>query len=142
MTYTGRCSCGAVTLEIGGEPIGVRQCWCRQCQQVAGGGASYNVIFNAEDVAVSGELAAATWVAQSGNTLTHWRCASCGNPVYGQSSARTHIKVVRLGILDAGHGLKPQAVIWTDDAPDWALIDPALESWPQQPPVPPVPNPA
>ena len=48
---------------------------------------------------------------------------------------------MRLGALDAGHGLKPDAAIWTEDAPQWAMIDPALEQWPRQPPPPPAVDP-
>lgn len=135
--YTGSCSCGTVSVAIAGEPVAVRQCWCRQCQQIAGGGATNNALFNTPEVTVTGPLAAAEWTAASGNTLTHYRCASCGNPVYGQSSARPQFMTMRLGILDPGHGLAPQAVIWTDDAPPWAVIDPALPTFPNQPPPPP-----
>ena len=137
MTYTGRCACGKVTLAISGEPIGTRQCWCRQCQQVAGGGPTHNAIFKADEVRLAGEIASNGWLAASGNTLTNWFCPSCGTPVYCQSSARPHLKTVRIGMLDAGHGLRPQMAIWTDDAPDWALIDPQLERFPRQPPAPP-----
>jgi hypothetical protein len=49
--------------------------------------------------------------------------------------------VIRLGLLDADHGLEPAMAIWTDDAPDWAVIDPALERHERQPPTP-NPNPA
>lgn len=142
MTYSGSCLCGAVTLAIAGEAAGTRQCWCRQCQQLASGGPTHNAIFNSEEVAITGPLAASTWQAASGNTLTFHFCPSCGTQVYAQSSARPHLKTVRLGMIDEPHGLKPQMVIWTDDAPAWALIDPSLERWPQQPPPPPSPSPA
>ena len=135
--YTGRCGCGGVTLAISGEPVGTRQCWCRQCQQVSGGGPTHNAIFKADEVQLAGDLASNAWTAASGNTLTNWFCPSCGTPVYCQSSARPHLQTVRIGMLDAGHGLRPQMAIWTDDAPDWAVIDPALERFPQQPPAPP-----
>ena len=141
MTYTGQCLCGGVTVKIGGEPIGTRQCWCRQCQQIAAGGPTHNAMFKSEEVEVAGKLASGTWMASSGNTLTFHFCPSCGNQIYAQSSARPHLKTVRLGVLDQPHGLRPEMVIWTDDAPDWAVIDPALESWPQQPPAP-TPTPA
>jgi len=63
----------------------------------------------------------------------------CGTQIYAQSSARPHLMTMRLGALNAGHGLKPDAVIWTDDAPEWATFDTALESWPGQPPPPSAP---
>lgn len=140
MSYTGRCACGKVTLAISGEPIQTRQCWCRQCQQIAAGGPTHNAIFKAEDVAISGDLSPSGYVAASGNTLTLWFCPSCGTQIYGQSSARMHLQTVRLGAIDEPHGLRPQVAIWLDDAPDWALIDPALERFPQQPPAPPTPS--
>ncbi|MBB3861034.1 hypothetical protein GGQ88_002306 [Novosphingobium hassiacum] len=137
MSYTGRCACGAITLEITGEPVATRQCWCRQCQQIAAGGPTQNAIFKGDDVAIAGAPASSQWTAASGNTLTFHFCPSCGTQVFGQSSARPHLKTVRFGVIDEPHGLKPEMIIWTDDAPEWAQIDPALESWPQQPPAPP-----
>ncbi|WP_298197826.1 GFA family protein [Novosphingobium sp.] len=143
MTYSGRCACGAVTLKIGGAPVGTRQCWCRQCQQIAAGGPSHNAIFPSEAVSIAGPLRHSTWTAASGNTLTHHFCPSCGTQVYAQSSARPHLMTVRFGVIDEPHGLRPDVVIWTDEAPAWACIDPALERWPGQPPAPaPTPPPA
>lgn len=137
MTYTGRCACGSVTLSIAGEPVGTRQCWCRQCQQIAGGGPTHNAIFRTEDVTIAGAVRSHGYVAASGNTLTQWFCPACGTPVYAQSSARPQFRTIRFGTLDLPHDLEPQVAIWTDDAPAWAVIDPALEQFPQQPPPPP-----
>ncbi|MFM5955264.1 MAG: GFA family protein [Novosphingobium sp.] len=137
MTFTGRCACGAVTLEIAAEPIGTRQCWCRQCQQISSGGPSHNAIFPSDAVMITGELANSEWPAASGNVLTHWHCPRCGTQIYAQSSARPHLKTVRFGAIDEPHGLRPQAAIWTSEAPAWAVIDPAMEQFPQQPPAPP-----
>ena len=136
MTYTGRCACGAVTLEIAGEPLATRQCWCRQCQRLGAGGPTHNAIFQGDDVVVSGALASSTWQAASGNTLTFSFCPSCGTQVYGQSSARMHLKTVRIGVLGATPALRPQMAIWTAEAPEWAMIDPALEQHAGQPPAP------
>jgi hypothetical protein len=137
MTYTGRCACEAVQLRISGEPVGVRQCWCRQCQQIAAGSPTNNAIFPADDVGITGQLGSHAYTAPSGNTLTQYFCASCGSAVYAQSSARLHLKTVRLGMIDLPHDLKPTAAIWTSEAPDWAVIDPALEQFGGQPPAPP-----
>jgi hypothetical protein len=140
MGFTGRCACGAVTLSIDAEPVATRQCWCRQCQQIAAGGPTHNAIFPAESVSIAGELAQAGWTAASGNQLIAHFCPGCGTQVYAQSSARPHLKTVRFGVIDEPHGLAPAVAIWTDDAPSWAHIDPALEQWPQQPPAPPQPQ--
>jgi hypothetical protein len=140
MGYSGSCACGAVKLEIAGEPQATRQCWCHQCQQLACGGPTNNAIFKAEDVHITGNLGSSAWVADSGNTLTFYFCPACGTQIYGQSSARLHLKTVRFGVLDQPHGLKPQIAIWTLDAPDWARIDPDLPQFSGQPPAPPTAN--
>ena len=142
MTYTGRCACGQVTVEIAAEPVAVRQCWCRQCQQLAGGGATHNAMFPTAAVTLTGHTAEHGYVAASGNTLTHAFCPSCGTPVLSRSSARPQFRTVRLGLLDEGHGLRPQMAIWTDEAPEWAVIDPRLERHPKQPPAPQAPAPS
>lgn len=136
MSYTGRCNCGKVTLAIEGEPVATRQCWCRQCQRLAMGGPTHNAMFLTEHVAIDGELASSTYRAASGNDITRWFCPACGNSVYGQSSARLQFRAVSFGLLDQPHGLRPQSAIWTDEAPDWAVLDPDLEQFPRQPPPP------
>lgn len=42
------------------------------------------------------------------------------------------------GVLATGYalGLRPTTAIWTDDAPDWAVIDAEMEQFPRQPPSP------
>nr|WP_264944649.1 GFA family protein [Sphingomonas canadensis] len=126
-----------MTAEIRGEPAAVRQCWCAQCRKIAAGSPTTNAMFATADVIISGELADTAYVAASGNTLTQSFCPRCGTPVMGRSSARPQFRTLRLGFLDEPHGLAPRMAIWTAEAPDWAVIDPALEQHPGQPPAPP-----
>jgi len=137
MTYTGQCACGSVHLTIDAAPVATRQCWCRQCQTIAAGGPTHNAMFPAEAVTITGTLHHAAWTAASGNTLTFHFCPACGTQVYAQSSARLHIRTVRMGVINSPHDLAPQAIIWTDDAPAWAVFDPALPRFARQPPAPP-----
>jgi len=37
MKLTGRCYCGALRYEAGGDPLFKGQCHCRECQYIAGG---------------------------------------------------------------------------------------------------------
>ena len=135
--YSGRCSCGAVTATISGEPLAVRQCWCRQCQKLTGGPATTNAMFLLKDIELKGELARNEYTAASGNSYAQLRCTSCGNPVMGDSSGRPHARIIRLGFLDEGHGLKPTSAIWLSEAPDWAEVGEGLERFEHQAPNPP-----
>ncbi|WP_298189208.1 GFA family protein [Novosphingobium sp.] len=138
MAYTGSCACGAVTATITAEaPIAVRQCWCRQCQQLAGGSHSTNAMFLTEDVTITGPLGTHAYTAASGNTLTQSFCGHCGTPVMGQVSARPQFRTLRVGFITPPHDLVPQMAIWTDDAPAWAVIPEHLERHGRQPPPPP-----
>ena len=135
-SLTGRCNCGAVTAVFRAPPQQTRQCWCRQCQKSAAGGPTHNAMFLTEDVTLSGEVGAWSYLAPSGNTLTQTFCRECGTPVYAQSSARPQFMTFRFGFLDEPHGLAPAMAIWTAEKPVWATIDPALPSYPGQPPAP------
>ena len=137
--YTGRCACGQVTATISGEPLAVRECWCRQCQKVSGGPATANAMFLARDIEISGELGETCYTAASGNTNCQLFCPSCGNPVMGRNSGRPHARVIRLGFLDHGHGLAPTAAIWLSEAPQWATVAEGLARFDGQPPNPPMP---
>jgi len=133
---SGRCNCGAVSARFASRPVQTRQCWCRQCQKTAAGGATHNAIFETGDVALSGELGSWSYRAPSGNTLTQTFCPGCGTPVHAQSSARPQFLTFRFGFLDEPHGLAPEMAIWTAEKPAWAAIDPELPSHSGQPPAP------
>lgn len=130
MTYSGHCSCGRIAASIAAEPLTVRLCWCRQCQQAGGGSATANAVFPRDAITLSGALAEHSYPAASGNRLSHGYCPDCGTQVLAYSSARDDLTVIRLGFLDIGHGLCPSAIIWADEAPDWATFDPSLERSP------------
>ena len=137
MPLTGRCNCGAVTATIAGAPVQVRQCWCRQCQRTAAGQATTNAIFATDAVTISGPLTRWSYIAPSGNELTQSFCPQCGTPVMAQSSARPQFRTMRVGFLDDGHGLAPQVIIWTREAPAWAHFPADAEHHEGQPPPPP-----
>jgi hypothetical protein len=134
--YSGHCACGAVSLRIAGPAVATRQCWCRQCRRIAAGGPTHNAMFHTGDLTISGTLTAHGYVAASGNQLSQWFCPACGTHVMGESSARPQFRTIRIGVLDEPHDLAPAMAIWLDDAPGWAVIDPALEQHRRQPPPP------
>lgn len=135
MTHTGRCFCGEVEFRIEAEPLGARMCWCRDCQRIASGSATVNVLFPEDAVHIEGPVTTIARVADSGNTVERGFCARCGSQIYSKTvQSGTSLPMrIRAGTLDEPELLPPGSIIWTQSAPKWALLDPALPHHPQGP---------
>jgi hypothetical protein len=127
MAHVGGCLCGQVRFSIEAEPIGARMCWCRDCQRIASGSATVNVLFPEEAVRFTGEITAIERTADSGNTVERGFCPKCGSQMYSRTINPGGAPIrIRAGTLDDPELMAPQAIIWTDSAPSWAVLDPAL----------------
>ena len=133
---TGRCLCGSVSFKLAREPLGARVCWCRDCQHLAANG-TVNVVFETSALEVTGQVAEHVKQADSGNQITRLFCPTCGTHLFGHSSARPQLRIVRAGNLDDPSSIKPSMNIWAASAPAWACLDASLEQFAQQPPAPP-----
>ncbi len=110
-------------------------CWCRDCQRIASGSATVNVLFAEADVTFSGPISTIRRVADSGNTVERGFCSECGSQMYSKTVSPAGMPVrVRAGVLDNPELIAPQAIIWADSAPKWAILDPALPHFPKAPP--------
>ncbi len=130
---TGGCLCGAVRYEATSAPLASRICWCKLCQKLGAGSGTVNVVFNAGDVQISGELTTYSCTADSGNTMTRGFCPVCGTPVMSQSEVRKHQIILRAGTLDDPEVAKPDLTIWAGEAPSWACISEKYSTIPGQP---------
>jgi hypothetical protein len=136
---TGGCLCKAVRYSVSSQPVGTRQCWCRDCQYLGAGSSTVNLIFAVSDVTVTGDLKLFTSQADSGNTMLRGFCPSCGTPVTSASTARPELVILRAGTLDHTGVATPAMNIWTDSAPAWAHLDPDVPAAAKQPlPAPPL----
>ena len=130
----GGCLCGAVRFRSTAPPIATRYCWCRDCQHIAGGNATVNVLFPSDAVTIEGDLTGYESLAASGNRMLRRFCPNCGSPIASQTEARPHILIIRAGALDDPNLAEPAGSIWVSSAPRWACIDPDLPQIPGQPP--------
>lgn len=137
MHQTGQCLCGAVKLVIEGDALGARTCWCRTCQKFGGGNGTTNAFFRQDQISTRGDLSWYENIADSGNTNSRAFCPRCGSHVFTKGSAAPDLCGVRVSMLDNSSAVPPQAVIWTESAPDWAVFDPKLPHFPKAPPAPP-----
>ncbi|RGE39731.1 aldehyde-activating protein [Comamonas testosteroni] len=134
-SQSGHCLCGAVQFKLAAQPQMARVCWCRDCQHLAANG-TVNGVVPAEALSVSGELAEFRKTAASGNEMTRQFCPQCGTQLFAYSSARPHLRVVRIGNLDDPSSVAPIMNIWTSSAPTWACMDEKLDRAEQQPQPP------
>jgi hypothetical protein len=134
MPITGGCLCGRVRYSASANPILTRICWCRDCQYLAAGGGTVNVVFATEAVAIAGPLRTYESLADSGNRMHRRFCEHCGTAVTSAAESRPHLLIVRAGTLDDPEVANPSMAIWTDSAPSWACIAEDMPRTPRQPP--------
>ena len=134
-TYRGGCQCGAIRYEIAAEPMFGGQCQCRDCQHETGGGHTSFMAFPAPAVKLTGTPRFYEVVADSGNRVRRGFCPTCGCSVISLSSGMPEMTAVPAGSLDDPSVFKPAFVVYTSRGHAWDLVDPALPSFPQMPPM-------
>jgi hypothetical protein len=132
MTITGGCFCGQLRFTIDAEPIAARMCWCRDCQRIASGSPTVNVQFPEEAVEFTGDITTMLKTADSGNIIERAFCPKCGSQMYSKTVEPKGAPIrIRAGTLDNPELMAPQAIIWADSAPSWAVFDPMLPRHPK-----------
>jgi hypothetical protein len=107
-------------------------CWCRDCQRIASGSATVNVLFPEEAVRYTGQITTLRLTADSGNIVERGFCPRCGSQMYSKTIEPRGMPMrVRAGTLDDPELIAPTAIIWADSAPRWATFDPNLPRYPK-----------
>ena len=139
MTHTGQCLCGGIRFTIDAAPLGARMCWCRDCQRIASGSATVNVLFPEEAVHYQGPMTTLRMTADSGNSVERGFCPTCGAQMYSRTVEPKGMPMrVRAGTLNDPELMAPTAIIWADSAPSWAALDPNLIRHSRGPDSPPI----
>jgi hypothetical protein len=105
--YNGGCLCGAVRIEISGEPIRVGICHCLDCRKRQGALFHSFAIFPMETATITGETRA--WKSK------HF-CPTCGSPLFDLWPGEIEL---HLGCLDAPSDLKPTYEGWMVRREGW-----------------------
>ncbi len=77
--------------------------------------------------------------ADSGSRVRRGFCPTCGSPVIARSSGMPDMASVPAGSLDDPSSFKPAFVVFTSRGHRWDLVDPAVQRFPEMPPVPATP---
>ncbi len=132
---TGRCLCGAVKIEVGGQPVMAGFCCCLSCQKLSGAGHAFHAMVPEAAFRVTGETRGFGWKADSGNTVTTSFCPTCGAPVFGRSSGYPGMVTFRVTALDEPGQLAPQMAVFAKRLQSWDVLAPDLPRFPEMPPA-------
>lgn len=133
---TGSCLCGSVKYTLTGNPVGMAQCHCKDCQRATGTGHLSNAFFKEEQFQLEGEVKSHDQTADSGNINTRYFCPECGSRIYNTVSARTGVVGIAVGCADNNDWFSPAAVIYCKDKPDWDLTSGDVPNFDAMPPPP------
>jgi hypothetical protein len=98
--YNGGCLCGAIRIDISGEPIRVGICHCLDCRKRQGAIFHSFAIFPRETATITGETRA--------YKSKHF-CPTCGSPLFDLWPGEIEL---HLGCLDTTSQLKPTYEGW------------------------------
>jgi hypothetical protein len=135
--FSGGCACGAIRSECTAEPIMAGHCQCVDCQKSSGAGHGSHLAVPKAAVKLTGRPSEYRRKADSGSTVTHGFCPTCGSPIYGESSGMPGMITLRAGSLDDPGRFRPQMVVYTARGRAWDHLDPALPRFERMPPMPP-----
>ncbi len=143
--YEGGCTCRKVRYRMTGKPMFVHGCHCTWCQRETGGAFATNAMIEADRVESIGEVTpvAIDTPSASGKGQKIWRCPNCQVAVWSNyAGAGDKVRFVRVGTLDAGHGIEPDIHIFTSSKLPWLTLPagkPAVpeyynpkEMWPKE----------
>jgi hypothetical protein len=117
------CSCGALRVEVTGDPIRVSVCHCLACQRRTGSAFGVQARFAADRVRVIGD--AATYVRRSdedGKACVFRFCRECGATVfYTTEHAPDHV-AVPVGAFGEPSFPPPTVSVWEARQHPWVVL--------------------
>lgn len=121
----GGCTCRQVRYRLTTSPMFVHGCHCTWCQRETGSAFATNAMIEADRVELIGEIAPemVDTPSASGKGQKIWRCPQCQVAVWSNySGSGEKVRFVRVGTLDAGHGIAPDIHIFTSTKLPWVVL--------------------
>jgi hypothetical protein len=131
--HTARCSCGALSISVTGEPVRVHACSCLACQRRTGSALANNAFFETAAVtSIVGEATIYREIRESGRWQDYHFCPICGVSVYLKVEiAPDHIGVPVGGFADPAFAA-PDRFLWTRHRHHWLPLPDGIDSFETQ----------
>lgn len=128
-----RCECGALVVEIAGDPVVQLVCHCSDCRAFSGRAYTDAVFFKPEHCSLRGRTNAMTTKGATGFDKTHYSCARCNTPLYVTVAALNGAWAVVANRISPFR-FEPNAHIWTSEKADGVTIPATMAQSPGAPP--------
>ena len=119
----GSCSCGAVSFHVGGEPLQVSWCHCRDCRKQTGAPSVVWAGFRTDDFTWQGQPAS----RQSSPHATRKFCADCGTPISYEDHRLPGEIYISTGLFDQADHLVPDRHAYAGSKLFWIHLEDGLE---------------
>ena len=132
-TYEGGCTCRSVRYRMTSKPMFVHGCHCTWCQRDTGSAFATNAMIEADRVELTSgapELVDTPTARSKGQKV--WRCPTCQVALWSNyAGSGDKVRFVRVGTLDAGHGIAPDVHIFTSTKLPWVVLPPGVPAVPE-----------
>ena len=132
-SFDGGCTCRHVRYRMSSRPMFVNCCHCTWCQRETGTSFALNAMIEADRVElIAGAPEVVDTPSASGRGQKISRCPQCRVALWSNySGAGDAVRFVRVGTLDAGHGIGPDIHIFTTTKQPWVVIPPDAKAVPE-----------
>ena len=131
MTRTAYCSCGAVRVEVSGEPDAVVACHCGECQRRTGSVFDVGAYFKKEHVRADGPYNTFVRDAPEGRKVRNHFCPACGTTVFWEADLRPDHVGVAVGAFGDSDFPQPTRSVWEESKHEWVAFTHELVRFPQ-----------
>jgi hypothetical protein len=123
-TFEGGCTCRHIRYRMTSKPMFVHCCHCTWCQRETGTAFALNAMIEADRVELtSGQPEMVDTPSASGSGQKISRCPKCRVAVWSNySGSGDKVKFLRVGTLDASHGIGPDIHIFTSTKQPWVVL--------------------
>jgi len=115
---TGRCYCGASTVETRAAPLTVAFCHCVDCRRISGAPVAAFAAFGVGEVTVKTQADP----VEINSGVNRWFCVACGSPLAATYAYLPGHIYIPLGLLDQAASLAPEQHSHADSALPWCHI--------------------
>ena len=131
MTRTAHCSCGALRVEVAGEPEAVVACHCGECQRRTGSVFGVGAYFKREHVKTEGPHNTYVRDAPEGRKVRNHFCPTCGTAVFWEADLRPDHVGVAVGAFGDNGFPRPTRSVWEEAKHEWVAFAHDLPHLPQ-----------